>query len=308
MKSNNYLILIPSQSKRKPRRTADPSRRRWFLYQGDAATIPEKNMTVKPAYYGARYLDGRTGRWLSGDPSMGDYVSSAPVSDEARKRNENLPGQGGLFNYVNLHVYHYAGNNPVKYTDPNGKQMDDSQLKFNAKITSELDNNFIGSVGGGGGSIALPSITSGIKSLVRIIADWVLWAVGKKIDNAIAESTAASSEQTNINSGESVGQNITDRAQASTPAPSQPPQNDDDDKNNPYKGKTPEEIDKDFRSKGYTPKGEDPVNGRGSYIDESTGTKYYLDKGGTYRVPGRGVVNEPPHVEVPNLPKARFEL
>jgi len=28
-----------------------------------------------------------------------------------------------VFNYVNLHVYHYAGNNPVKYTDPDGKKL-----------------------------------------------------------------------------------------------------------------------------------------------------------------------------------------
>jgi hypothetical protein len=52
---------------------------------------------------------------------MGEYVPSAPVDDEARKRNGNLPGMGGVFNYVNLHVYHYAGNNPVKYTDPDGR-------------------------------------------------------------------------------------------------------------------------------------------------------------------------------------------
>jgi hypothetical protein len=51
---------------------------------------------------------------------MGEYVPSAPVDDEARKRNGNLPGMGGVFNYVNLHAYHYAGNNPVKYTDPDG--------------------------------------------------------------------------------------------------------------------------------------------------------------------------------------------
>ena len=28
---------------------------------------------------------------------------------------------GGVFNVVNLHVYHYAGNNPVKYVDPDGE-------------------------------------------------------------------------------------------------------------------------------------------------------------------------------------------
>jgi RHS repeat-associated protein len=72
-------------------------------------------------YYGARCLDPKTSRWLSADPAMGDYLPSAPVDDEARKRNGNLPGQGGVFNYVNLHVYHYAGNNPVKYVDPDGK-------------------------------------------------------------------------------------------------------------------------------------------------------------------------------------------
>jgi hypothetical protein len=28
---------------------------------------------------------------------------------------------GGIFNTVNSHLYHYAGNNPVKYTDPDGR-------------------------------------------------------------------------------------------------------------------------------------------------------------------------------------------
>jgi RHS repeat-associated protein len=74
-------------------------------------------------YYGARYLDPKTSRWLSGDPAMQDYIPSAPVNDEVKKRNGNLPGMGGVFNYVNLHVYHYAGNNPVKYTDPDGEWL-----------------------------------------------------------------------------------------------------------------------------------------------------------------------------------------
>jgi hypothetical protein len=32
---------------------------------------------------------------------------------------------GGVFNYVNFHVYHYAGNNPVKYIDPDGRAQND---------------------------------------------------------------------------------------------------------------------------------------------------------------------------------------
>jgi RHS repeat-associated protein len=88
-------------------------------------------------YYGARYLDPKTSRWLSGDPALGDYLPGAPINEEVRKQNGNLPGQGGVFNLVNLHGYHYAGNNPVKYTDPDGRWffIDDLLFSFIAKIT-----------------------------------------------------------------------------------------------------------------------------------------------------------------------------
>lgn len=57
------------------------------------------------------------------DPALGEYIPKAPVNDEAKKYNQNLPGMGGLFNTVNLNLYHYAGNNPVKYTDPDGRKV-----------------------------------------------------------------------------------------------------------------------------------------------------------------------------------------
>jgi RHS repeat-associated protein len=71
-------------------------------------------------YFGARYLDPRTCRWISPDPAMERYLPEAPNFDGARERNVKLLGEGGLFNTVNLSAYHYAMNNPLAYLDPTG--------------------------------------------------------------------------------------------------------------------------------------------------------------------------------------------
>ncbi len=78
-------------------------------------------------YYGARYLNPRTSMWISADPAMEEYLPKAGGG------TGGLPGMGGVFNTFNLAAYHYAGNNPVNYVDPNGRE-DSASGGTNAQI------------------------------------------------------------------------------------------------------------------------------------------------------------------------------
>ena len=46
---------------------------------------------------------------------------------------------------------------------------------------------------------------------------------------------------------------------------------------NPFKGKSPTQIDKMLRNKGYQPRGPDPMNGRGTYVNPRNGRGYHID-------------------------------
>ena len=63
---------------------------------------------------------------------------------------------------------------------------------------------------------------------------------------------------------------------------------------NPFKGKTPVEIDKMLREAGFEPRGPDPLNGKGGYVNPKTGRSYHIDEANSY--------GEPPHVDV-NRPR-----
>ena len=72
-------------------------------------------------YYGARYLDPKYSMWISTDPALGEYIPEMGKGNA--KDSGSLPGMGGVYNHINGNLYHYAGNNPVKYVDPDGCQV-----------------------------------------------------------------------------------------------------------------------------------------------------------------------------------------
>ena len=53
-------------------------------------------------------MDPKYSMWISTDTALGEYVTP----DENKKY--------GVFDHINLNLYHYGGNNPIKYTDPDG--------------------------------------------------------------------------------------------------------------------------------------------------------------------------------------------
>ena len=63
---------------------------------------------------------------------------------------------------------------------------------------------------------------------------------------------------------------------------------------NPFKGKSAADIDGMMIRKGFSPRGPDPVSGKGGYVNPRTGRSYHIDEANSY--------GEPPHVDI-NQPR-----
>lgn len=58
--------------------------------------------------------------------SNANYFPVLSINDKSRERYRKLQGMGGIFNQANLNGYDYAGSNPVRFVDPDGKRIDES--------------------------------------------------------------------------------------------------------------------------------------------------------------------------------------
>jgi len=77
-------------------------------------TSKELDVETSLYYFGARYYDPRMSVWQSTDPILNQYLDGQP--------------NDGIFNSLNLGLYSYAYQSPLKLKDPNGLQVADEEF------------------------------------------------------------------------------------------------------------------------------------------------------------------------------------
>lgn len=74
---------------------------------------------------------------------------------------------------------------------------------------------------------------------------------------------------------------------------------------NPFKGKSPLQVDEMLRNKGFVPRGPDPLNGKGTYVNPRSGRPYHIDANHPPPKPPHVGVGRPRGFRDSNLPKSR---
>jgi RHS repeat-associated protein len=161
-----------------------------------------------------------------------------------------------------INLYGYVANSPLNYVDPDGLTgwaLNGSQGYWDANYRNmiqchEYQQGFQEGMAQGG------LMGMGIASLfIPTPYDevWIIGMLGKRFSRCFAAN----------NAGKGLG--------------------------NPFKGKTAAEIDEMFKAKGFEPRGSDPLNGKGGYVNPKNQRSYHIDKANSF--------GEPPHVDVNRL-------
>ena len=135
-----------------------------WVEEGGSGQMPYYRFTGKELdpetglyYYGARYYDPVLSRWISADPLFANYLPNLldkKQSKENWRPERDLPGMGGVFEVINLNLYHYAGNNSILYIDASGQEKARGDV-----ITKGLAKTTVG-----GGMIAVTAYAVGTVS------------------------------------------------------------------------------------------------------------------------------------------------
>ncbi len=249
-------------------------------------TGKERDAETGLDYFGARYYGSKIARFTTVDPV---YNWNANLVSPQRWNR-----------------YAYALNNPLRNVDPDGRDTIDLAIGFGQGI----GNVAVGIVTTPIALVTNPSgVASGLAQDIRLLGHGL--ANPGEVADIYVQLAVSQNDADQRALGAAFGQGTAVAALVLAPtakgaAPAQAAEASRGLGGNPFKGKTPQEIQGMFEGKGFEPRGPDPLGGKGGYVNPRTGRSYHIDPGGKYK---KGV--EPPHVDVNrvkgDLPKKKLE-